>query len=93
MRHLLGIEDIDAAELEEPEGDEIGIGSFNGHRWVKGNVEFQVVWEDDDVTWEPLANVNDCVAMEVYLAHRSVADPLQLGKRKFLIKKSLSASN
>jgi hypothetical protein len=89
----LGIEDIDAAEMEEPEGDEIGIGSFNGHRWVKGNAEFQVVWEDDDVTWEPLANVNDCAAMEVYLAHRSVANPLQLGKWKFLIKKSLSASN
>jgi len=73
----MGIKDINAAELEEPEGDVIGIVSFNGHRWVKGNVEFQVVWTDNDITWEP----------------RSIADLLQLGKRKFLINKSLSASN
>lgn len=89
----MGIKDIDAAELEEPEGDKIGIVSFNGHRWAKGNVEFQVVWTDNDITWEPLANINDCAEMDVYLAHRSVADPLRLRKRKFLINKSLSASN
>ncbi|KAJ6605621.1 hypothetical protein B0H10DRAFT_1719223, partial [Mycena sp. CBHHK59/15] len=37
------------------------------------NDHFQVVWTDNDITWEPLANVNDCAEMDVYLAHRSVA--------------------
>ncbi|KAJ7057030.1 hypothetical protein C8F01DRAFT_1153137 [Mycena amicta] len=86
-------EGIDDAEQEEPEGDELAIVSFNGHRWVKGNVELQVIWTDEDVTWEPLANVNDCAAMDDYLAYRSVADPLQLGKRRALIDKSYKASN
>ncbi|KAJ7746191.1 hypothetical protein DFH07DRAFT_776489 [Mycena maculata] len=84
---------VDDAELQEPDGDEVEIATFNGHRWVKGNVEFQVVWTDKDVTWEPLANVNDCAAMDVYLAHHSVADPILLGKRKFVINKALRASN
>ncbi|KAJ7766240.1 hypothetical protein B0H16DRAFT_1523462 [Mycena metata] len=84
---------IDDAELEEPEGDEIEIVTFNGHCWEKGNVELQVVWTDKDVTWEPLANINDCAAMDVYLALHSVADPLQLGKRKFVIEKGLKARN
>ncbi|KAJ7758861.1 hypothetical protein DFH07DRAFT_772438 [Mycena maculata] len=77
---------VDDAELQEPDGDEVEIATFNGHRWVKGNVEFQVVWTDKDVTWESLANVNDCAAMDVYLAHHSVADPILLGKRKFVIR-------
>lgn len=84
---------VDDAELREPEGDEIEILTFNGHRWEKGNVEFQVVWTDNDVTWEPLANVNDCAAMDVYLAHHSVSDPILLGKRKFILNKGLKASN
>jgi hypothetical protein len=28
-----------------------------------------------DVTWKPLANVNDCAAKEEYLAHCDVNDP------------------
>jgi hypothetical protein len=46
-------------------------------------LEFQVVWADSDLTWEPLSNGNDCAAMEEYLAHRDVDDPLMLSKRKF----------
>ncbi|KAJ7840990.1 hypothetical protein B0H13DRAFT_2100160 [Mycena leptocephala] len=74
--------------------EETGIASFNGHRWEsRRNLEFQVVWTDGDVTWEPFSNVNDCLAMEEYLAHRDVDDPLLLPKRKFLIKVGLRASN
>jgi hypothetical protein len=74
--------------------EETGIASFNGHRWEsRRNLEFQVVWADGDVTWEPFSNVNDCLAMEEYLAHRDVDDPLLLPKRKFLIKVGLKASN
>ncbi|KAJ7813491.1 hypothetical protein B0H13DRAFT_1925395 [Mycena leptocephala] len=76
--------------------EETGIASFNGHQWEsRRNLEFQVVWTDRDVTWEPFSNVNDCLAMEEYLAHRDVDDPLSLllSKRKFLIKVELKASN
>ncbi|KAJ7781961.1 hypothetical protein DFH07DRAFT_764959 [Mycena maculata] len=79
---------------DESDQEETGIVSFNGHRWEKRrNLEFQVVWTDGDVTWETLDNVNDCAAMEEYLAHRDVDDPLLLSKRKFLIKAALKASN
>ncbi|KAF8129146.1 hypothetical protein K438DRAFT_1999969 [Mycena galopus ATCC 62051] len=50
--------DDDALETE--------ISSISGHRWQAGNVEFQVLWNNDDVTWEPLSNVNDCAAMDDY---------------------------
>ncbi|KAJ7883612.1 hypothetical protein B0H13DRAFT_2538028 [Mycena leptocephala] len=79
---------------DKSDQEETGIISFNGHRWEsRRNLQFQVVWRDGDVTWEPLFNVNDCTAMEGYLAHRDVDDPLRLSKRKFLIDKGLRASN
>ncbi|KAJ7688934.1 hypothetical protein B0H14DRAFT_2254486, partial [Mycena olivaceomarginata] len=60
---------------------ETGIASFNGHRWAaRRNLEFQVVWTDGDVTWEPLANVNDCAVLDEYLAHCDVDDPIRLPK-------------
>jgi hypothetical protein len=79
---------------DQSDQEETGIISFNGHRWEsRRNLQFQVVWRDRDVTWEPLFNVNDCAAMEGYLTHRDVDDPLRLSKRKFLIDKGLRASN
>ncbi|KAJ7788153.1 hypothetical protein B0H14DRAFT_2628540 [Mycena olivaceomarginata] len=83
----------DDLDDEDDEG-ETEIDSFNGHRWeARRNLQFQVIWTDGDITWESLANVNDCVAMEDYLAHRDVDDPLLLPKRKYLIKTTLRASN
>ncbi|KAJ7477417.1 hypothetical protein FB451DRAFT_1032942, partial [Mycena latifolia] len=73
---------------------ETGIQTINGHRWAaRRKLEFQVVWTDGDVTWEPLSTVNDCAAMDDYLAHRDVDDPICLPKRKFLIDTSLRATN
>ncbi|KAJ7794226.1 hypothetical protein B0H14DRAFT_2622064 [Mycena olivaceomarginata] len=80
----------DDSDDKDDEG-ETEIDSFNGHRWeARRNLQFQVIWTDSDVTWESLANVNDCAAMEDYLAHRDVDDPLLLPKRKYLIKTTLS---
>ncbi|KAK7021006.1 hypothetical protein R3P38DRAFT_2443010, partial [Favolaschia claudopus] len=67
------------------EAEETTIASINGHRWRSRIVEFQVLWDDEDVTWEPLSVVNDCSAMDDYLTHRDVDDPLRLPKRKYLI--------
>ncbi|KAF7343027.1 DDE-domain-containing protein [Mycena venus] len=87
-----------AVAEEDPDDDndegETGIDSINGHHWAaRRNLEFQVVWMDGDVTWEPLSSVNDCAAMDDYLTHRDVDDPLCLPKRKYLINTSLKATN
>ncbi|KAJ7246020.1 hypothetical protein C8J57DRAFT_1476261 [Mycena rebaudengoi] len=74
--------------------EETRIESFNGQQWEsRCNLQFQVLWVDRDVTWEPLENVNDCAAMENYLMHHDVDDPLLLPKCKFLINTLLKASN
>ncbi|KAJ7655414.1 hypothetical protein B0H17DRAFT_1146460 [Mycena rosella] len=86
--------EIESGEENDSDEKETGIQSFNGHRWEsQRNLELQVVWTDGDVTWELLANVNDCAAMEEYLAHRDIDDPLLLSKRKFLINPALKAMN
>jgi hypothetical protein len=62
------------------------VASINGHRWYqRRELQFQVLWTDNDVTWEELSNVNDCAALEDYLIHLDVEDPVLLPKRKYLI--------
>ncbi|KAJ7587314.1 hypothetical protein C8J56DRAFT_891183 [Mycena floridula] len=82
-------------ESDDDEGPETEITLFNGHRWFKKgrNLEFQVLWSDKDVTWEPLSNVNDCRALEDYLDRFDLTDPLLLSKRKYFIDPSLKSSN
>ncbi|CAK5281220.1 unnamed protein product [Mycena citricolor] len=93
----------DAAQSSEDESsmdeggdqvaEEIEIVAINGHRWVSGDLEFMVIWADDDVTWEPLETVNDCEKLEDYLDARGKTDPLQLGKRRYVLDKAFQASN
>ncbi|KAJ7234281.1 hypothetical protein C8J57DRAFT_1480062 [Mycena rebaudengoi] len=85
----------DESDDDNESGEEgTRIESFNGHRWEsRRNLQFQVLWADRDVTWEPLENVNDCAAMKNYLTHHNVDDPLLLPKRKFLINTLLKASD
>ncbi|CAK5265843.1 unnamed protein product [Mycena citricolor] len=86
---------LDKVEEEEEEEDgEISIVCINGHRWYeRKELQLMVVWEDEDVTWEPLRTVDDCTAMDEYLQRHGLEDPLELPKRKNLIKKGLTASN
>jgi hypothetical protein len=80
---------LPTVENEDDEDDEAGetrIVTINGHQWeARRNLQFQVVWTDGDITWEPFSNVNDCAALDDYLAHRDIDDPLLLSKRKYLI--------
>ncbi|CAK5273436.1 unnamed protein product [Mycena citricolor] len=69
--------------------EETVVTSINGHRWIQGNLEFMVVWEDGDITWEALSNVDECEAMTIYIENRGRVDPLDLPKRKHLIDRSL----
>ncbi|KAJ7196963.1 hypothetical protein GGX14DRAFT_472371 [Mycena pura] len=79
---------------DESAGGETEIASFNGHRWEsRRHLEFQVIWMDGDITWERLSNVNDCAAMDQYLAHHDLDDPLLLSRRKFLLNNKIQAIN
>ena len=81
-----GSEDDDDSDTEET-----GIVSINGHQWAqRRDLKFQVIWTDGDVTWEHLSTVNDCAAMDEYLTHHDVDDPLRLSKRKFFIQPGLT---
>ncbi|KAJ7629879.1 hypothetical protein B0H17DRAFT_1150423, partial [Mycena rosella] len=93
-RNPRSMAEVESDNEDASDEEETGINSFNGHRWEsRRNLEFQVIWIDGNVTWEPLANVNDCAAMEEYLAHRDIDDPLLLSKRKFLISPTPRAKN
>jgi hypothetical protein len=62
------------------------VASINGHRWYqRRELQFQVLWTDNHVTWKELSNVNDCAALEDYLIHLNVEDPVLLPKHKYLI--------
>ncbi|KAJ7191334.1 hypothetical protein GGX14DRAFT_407272 [Mycena pura] len=58
-----------------------------------GPVELRVIWMGGDITWERLSNVNDCAAMEKYLVHHDLDDPLLLFRRKFLLNNRIQAIN
>ncbi|KAJ6617277.1 hypothetical protein B0H10DRAFT_1948510 [Mycena sp. CBHHK59/15] len=79
-------EDEDGSDSD---GEEIEVVRLNGHRWVRGNLEFMVMWSEGDATWELLSTVNDCQEMDTYLAHRNAADPVHLPKHKYLIDKAV----
>ncbi|KAJ7622342.1 hypothetical protein FB45DRAFT_927559 [Roridomyces roridus] len=81
-----------SSDEEEEDSEESQISAFNGHRWEKRrHLEFQVVWTDGDVTWEPLSNVHDCAALDAYMTHHDLVDPLHLSRRKYMIDKALKA--
>ncbi|CAK5276875.1 unnamed protein product [Mycena citricolor] len=79
---------IDSGDSED-KADETVVVCINGHQWVRGHIEFMVIWEDSDITWEPLSNVDECEAMTMYLESCRRTDPLSLPKRKCLIDTTL----
>ncbi|CAK5283406.1 unnamed protein product [Mycena citricolor] len=84
----------DTKEDEVQDEEETGIVAVNGHRWFKRkHLQLLILWNDDDATWEPLSNVDDCTAMDEYLQRHSLEDPLLLPRRKFLIDATVKASN
>ncbi|KAK1222640.1 hypothetical protein PQX77_014501, partial [Marasmius sp. AFHP31] len=74
-------EDDDTEETAE-----VGVDRVNGHHWIARTLQFNIAWSDGDVTWTSLdEDINDLEAMEVYLQHHGVTDPLKLPKKKYLI--------
>lgn len=75
--------ELDYVDVETDE--ETVIRKINGHRWYGKALKFEVIWEDDDITWEALANVNNCSALDIYLQHHALSDPLKLSKKVYHI--------
>lgn len=75
-----GRESIAPYDYGEPD-IETGVEAIDAHSWDGKKLHFQVKWADGDTTWEPLSTVNDCIALDQYLALHGVDEPEQLGNR------------
>jgi hypothetical protein len=64
----------------EPDEEDV-VREIDGHRWKRGKVEFHVVWEDGDREWRPIRSVEDCVALDTYLALQGVKEVKYLDKK------------
>ncbi|KAE9386578.1 hypothetical protein BT96DRAFT_981685 [Gymnopus androsaceus JB14] len=84
----------DSSDSEDSEGlnhhtskdsanEETVIKMIKGHKWVGKGLQFEVLWDDGDVTWEKQSNIEDCAALDEYLVFHKVADPLLLSKTRF----------
>ncbi|KAF5378694.1 hypothetical protein D9757_010747 [Collybiopsis confluens] len=62
------------------EDKEMVINVIKGHRWAGRWLQFEVLWEDGDTTWEKLSNVEDCAALDKYLQFHGVRKPQELAK-------------
>ncbi|KAE9400095.1 hypothetical protein BT96DRAFT_938973 [Gymnopus androsaceus JB14] len=71
---------------DSDEEEELKIRRIIGHKCTGKELCFQVEWEDDDETWEPLSNVENCIAVDIYLAHHQLTEPLQLSKQQYSMK-------
>ncbi|KAJ3870419.1 hypothetical protein F5051DRAFT_447752 [Lentinula edodes] len=70
---------------KEDEAVETAIQLILGHKWIGRGLKFMVEWVDDDVTWESLSNIKDCVALDDYLVHHGLAEPSKLSKKMYLL--------
>ncbi|KAJ3870598.1 hypothetical protein F5051DRAFT_434504, partial [Lentinula edodes] len=70
---------------KEDEAVETAIRLILGHKWIGRGLKFMVEWVDDDVTWESLSNIKDCVALDDYLVHHGLAEPSKLSKKMYLL--------
>jgi len=43
------------------------VDSIVGHRFIGNSIEFDVLWETREITWEPLQNCKDLAALDRYL--------------------------
>ncbi len=64
-----------------PANAEFKVEEIVSHRWKNGkHLEFEVLWDNGEVTWEPLDNCQDLVALDNYLKLKGKEDPQTLPK-------------
>ncbi|KAJ3803904.1 hypothetical protein F5876DRAFT_71065 [Lentinula aff. lateritia] len=76
------VEGADIENIEEME-EETKIRRITGHKWIGRGLRLLVEWDDDDITWEPFSNVENCLAVDIYLEHHAVADQSELPRKMY----------
>ena len=69
-------------DLGTPNDTEWLVEGIDGHRGRGKTLRFHVVWNLGDETWEPLANVKDCIELDNYLDTQGVKTVADLPLRK-----------
>ena len=70
----------DAYDLGAPPDAEFTVNEIVEHRWIKGNIQFKVHWNDGDATWESLEKCNVLAALDDYLKIKGCKRPEDLPK-------------
>ena len=79
-------------DVGEPPQDEIGVRSISAHRWIGRTIEFEVNWDDGDVTWEPYQTCRNLRALDEYCILQNVRDWKDLPKSKMTARSKKDAA-
>lgn len=71
----------DPYDFGAPADAEYTVVEITSHRWKQGkHLEFEVLWDAGDVTWESLDNCQNLSALDAYLELKGLNDPQVLSK-------------
>ncbi|KAE9391575.1 hypothetical protein BT96DRAFT_945268 [Gymnopus androsaceus JB14] len=42
-----------------------------GYKWIGKGLQFEVLWDDGDVTWEKRSNIEDCAALDEFDSYKA----------------------
>ena len=74
-----GRKEAAAYDFGEPD-EETGVKEIDDHRWKGKKLEFHVLWDDGDNTWETYSNIQECIALDAYLELKGVINVTELPK-------------
>ncbi|KAJ3899731.1 hypothetical protein F5879DRAFT_926027 [Lentinula edodes] len=76
------VEGADIENIEEME-EETKIRRITGHKWIGRGVRFLVEWDNDNITWEPFSDIENCLTVDIYLEHHTVANQSELPRKMY----------
>ena len=76
-----GCGSVEPYDFGEPD-EETGVDSIDGHRWNGTKLQFHIKWIDSTDSWESPRTVNECAALDDYLALHGVGQPDALPRPK-----------
>ncbi|KIK53785.1 hypothetical protein GYMLUDRAFT_63563 [Collybiopsis luxurians FD-317 M1] len=74
---------LSSSSVKNVEGKTV-VEMIQAHKWVGRGLQFEVLWEDRDITWVKRSIVKDCAALDDHLKLHCVTNPSQLPKAKDL---------
>jgi hypothetical protein len=86
LKHFIVANGVDVQAVAAADMGEAQVELIRAHRGTARNratLEFEVLWSDGDVTWEPWENVRKLGALDDYIQSvpRSGLKPLLTGKK------------